>query len=78
MLPSRNLLGDAQEKSRKTPARIDGVPARLNTAQVRNVSQEHYCLSRPALLVTLTLGIFKTATSLDVGAVRGANVESHL
>jgi hypothetical protein len=42
------------------------------------VSQEHYRLSRPALLVTLILGVFKTATSLDVGAVRGANVECHL
>jgi len=75
MLPSRNLLGDAQEKSRKTSVRIDGLPAGLKTAQVRNVSQEHYRLSHPALLVTLILAVFKTATSLDVGAaVRGANV----
>jgi hypothetical protein len=69
MLPSRNLLGDAQEKSRKTSASIDGVPAGLKTAQFRNVSQEHYCLTHPALLVTLTLGVFKTETSLDVGVV---------
>lgn len=83
MLPSQNLLGEVQEKSRKTSARIDGVPAGLKTAQVRNVSQEHNRLSHPVLLVTLILVVFKTATSLDVGAVRcgavrGANVECHL
>ena len=61
-----------------TSARIDGVPTGLNTAQVRNVSQENHRLSHPALLVTLILVVFKTATSLEVGAVRGANVESHL
>ena len=71
-------ISDAQEKSQKTSARIDGVWAGLKTAQVRNVSQEHYRLSHPALLVTLLLGAFKTATSLAVGAVRAANVECHL
>jgi len=68
----------AQEKSRKTSSRIDGVPAGLKTAQVRNVSQEHYRLSHPVLLVTLILVVFKTATSLDADAVRGANVECPL
>jgi len=76
MLPSRYLLGDAQEKSRKTSARIDGVRAGLKTAQVQNVSQEHYRLSRPALLVTLILGGFKTSDLL--GCRCGARSECRM